>query len=221
MLRDRYDPVDIFAMVPQLSQAIEPVLAQIDDLLDDDFIFQQVKADLSKRFAHTTQTGRPSTPVEVILRMQVIKHLYGWSYEQTEQWVADSLVLRDFCRIYWQPVPDDTTLLRWANLVQPQTLHNLLDHVVALAQQLKVTRGRKLRTDGTVVETNIHQPTDSSLLNDGVRVISRLLKRAHRLLSASGAAADKLFRDRSRSAKRLNKVIIDSVRARGEQAGQL
>ena len=178
MLRDRYDPVDVFQMVPQLSHAIEPVIAQLDTLLDDDCIFQQVKADLSQRYPHTLTTGRPSTPVEVILRLLIIKHLYGWSYAQTEQWVADSLVLRDFCRIYWQPVPDDTTLMRWANLIQPATLHQLLDHVVAVACQLRVTRGRKLRTDGTVVETNIHQPTDSSLLSDGVRVISRILKSA-------------------------------------------
>jgi IS5 family transposase len=221
MLRDRYEPVDIFARVPQLSRAMDPVLAQIDALLDDDAIFQAIKADLCIRYPHTTRTGRPSTPVEVLLRMLVIKHLYGWSYQQTEQWVADSLVLRDFCRIYWQQVPDDTTLIRWANLIQPPTLHLLLDHVVELAQHLKVTRGRKLRTDGTVVETNIHQPTDSSLLNDGVRVISRILKKARSLLAAGGEVADKLCRDRSRSAKRLNKVIIDTVRSRGEQAEQL
>jgi IS5 family transposase len=221
MLRDRYDPVDIFTSVPQLSRAIDPVLAQLNVLLDNDVLFQQVKADLSQRYPHTLDTGRHSTPVEVIVRMLVIKHLYAWSYAQTEQWVADSLVLRDFCRIYWQPVPDDTTLIRWALLIQPATLHQLLDHVVEMASQLKVTRGRKLRTDGTVVETNIHQPTDSSLLSDGVRVISRILQSARRLLSNATQAPDKLFRDRSRSAKRLNKQIIDTVRSRGEHAEHL
>jgi IS5 family transposase len=137
-------------------------------------------------------------------------------------------VLRDFCRIYWQPVPDDTTLIRWALLVQSATLHQLLDHIVELACQLKVTRGRKLRIDGTVVETNIHAPTDSSLLNDGVRVISRLLKSARTLLSSSSSpaeaagaeAADKLFRDRTRTAKRLNKQIIDTLRSHGRGHGE-
>src|SRR5690349_21885123 len=123
MLRDRYEPLDIFAVVPQLSQAIDPVIPHLNDLLADDALFQQVKADLSHRYPHTTETGRPSTPVEVILRMLVIKHLYGWSYAQTERWVSDSLVLRDFCCIYFQAVPDDTTLLRWANLITPATLH--------------------------------------------------------------------------------------------------
>lgn len=228
MLRDRYDPVDIFIMVPQLSHSIEPVIVQLDILLDDDTIFGQVKADLSKRHQHTLGTGRPSTPVEVILRMLVIKHLYGWSYAQTEQWVSDSLVLRDFCRIYWQPVPDDTTLIRWALLIQPATLHQLLDHIVELACQLKVTHGRKLRIDGTVVETNIHAPTDSSLINDGVRVISRLLKSARTLLSSTlsstvemaGEVFGKLFRDRSRTARRLNKQIIDTLRSHGQGHGR-
>jgi IS5 family transposase len=117
-----------------------------------------VKADLLWRFPRTSSFGRPSTPVEVILRMLVVKYLYQWSYEQTEQWVSDSLVLRQFCRIYTAKAPDDTTLLRWANLIQPQTLERLLDQLVALAQQRHVTRGRKLRLDGTVVETNVHYP---------------------------------------------------------------
>ncbi|HEV2123011.1 MAG TPA: transposase [Chloroflexota bacterium] len=64
-----------------------------------------------------------------MLRMLVIKHLHGWSYEQAEPFVADSLVLRQFCRVYAERVPDDTTLVRWANLIQPQTPHALLGHV--------------------------------------------------------------------------------------------
>jgi IS5 family transposase len=79
-------------------------------------------------------------------------------------------------------VPDDTTLLRWANLIQPATLHRVLDHVVVLARALKVTHGRKLRIDGTVVETNIHHPTDSTLLYDAVRVLSRTLGTANSVM---------------------------------------
>jgi IS5 family transposase len=96
----------------------------------------------------------------------VVKHLYAFSYAQTEHWVSDSLVLCQFCRIYLERVPDDTTLIRWANLIKPTTLQALLDHLVELARRLKVARGRKLRIDGTVVETNIHHPTDSTLLGD-------------------------------------------------------
>jgi IS5 family transposase len=88
------------------------VLTQLDRLIDDDALFQAVKADLAHRFPLTLIDGRPSTPVEVILRMLVVKHLYGWSYEATERWVSDSLILRQFCRVYVESVPDDTTLGR-------------------------------------------------------------------------------------------------------------
>jgi len=69
MLRDRYEPMDLFALVPALSLAMEPVLAQLDRLFEDDHLFQHVKADLRRRAPHTATRGRPSTPVEVILRM--------------------------------------------------------------------------------------------------------------------------------------------------------
>jgi IS5 family transposase len=84
MLRDRSAPVDLFAMVPALE------LAELDRLLEDDQLFHDVKADLSRRRPHTTDTGRPSTPVEVILRLLVVQHLYAWSYAQTEHFVGDS-----------------------------------------------------------------------------------------------------------------------------------
>jgi transposase, IS5 family len=204
MLRDRYTPVDLFELVPALMLQFEPVLAELDHLLEDDQLFQQVRADLSRRRPHTLKTGRPSTPVEVILRLLVVQHLYSWSYEQVERFVNDSLVLRQFCRLGLAPVPDDTTLLRWANLIQPETLHRLLDRVTELARSLQVTHGRKLRIDSTVVETTIHHPSDSGLLADGVRVLSRLVRRAGDLLARG---TEPLFRDRTRSAKRLMRRI--------------
>jgi transposase, IS5 family len=178
MIVDRYDPMNIFEMVPKLELDFEPELRELDRLLEDDELFSVVKADLAKRYPNSERLGRHSTPVEVILRMLVVKRLYGWSYQQTEHFVSDSLVLRQFCRLYLEAAPDDTTLIRWANTIGAQTVAALNDRVVGLAHSLKVTRGRKLRTDGTVVETNIHHPTDDTLLADGVRVIGRLVKRA-------------------------------------------
>ncbi|MCL0070110.1 ISNCY family transposase [Dehalococcoidia bacterium] len=220
MLRDRYEPTDIFKIVPGLTLAMEPELAQLDKLLEDDILFQEVKDDLAKRFPRTLIDGRLSTPVEVILRMIVIKHLYGWSYEKTEHWVSDSLVLRQFCRVYLNPVPDDTTLVRWAKLIRPDTLHQLLDHVSEMAHALKVTRGRRLRTDGTVVETNIHHPSDSTLLGEGIRVLSRVLKASKKSLDKVTNLSARVFRDRTRSAKRQVKRIMEAARKRGEEAGQ-
>jgi len=220
MLRDRYDPMNLFDHIPALGMETDAVLNQLDSLLDDDVLFQAVKHDLIRRFPRTASFGRPSTPVEVIVRMLIVKHLYDWSYEQAEQWVSDSLVLRQFCRVYAEKVPDDTTLLRWANLIQPATLQQLLDHVVELAHQHHVTRGRKLRLDSTVVATNIHYPVDSTLLSDGVRVLTRTIHRAKPVLQETVERARTLFRNRTRSVRRVTKQLIDAARRRSEQATQ-
>jgi transposase, IS5 family len=217
MLRDRYEPLDLFTLVPALSLAMDPILTQLDQLLDDDALFQRVTADLRRRTPHTATRGRPSTPVEVILRMLVVKRLYRWSYEETEQIVADSLVLlRQFCRIYVQPVPDDTTLLRWADLIEPETLAALNDHMVALARALKVTRGRKLRVDSMVVEATIHDPMDSRLVGDGVHVLGHWLRRAKRVLAGVAQLRRALFRSRTRSVRRLAQQIHLLARRKGQ-----
>src|ERR1700760_3951626 len=138
MLRNRYDRTDLFALVPQLGLRFEPQLEQLDRLLDDDELFDLVRGDLARRYPKTTSRGRPSTPVEVILRMLVVMRLYRWSYEQAEFFVNDGLVLRQFCRVYLEKVPDDTTLIKWANVIGPQTVERINDRVVQLARSLKV-----------------------------------------------------------------------------------
>jgi IS5 family transposase len=220
MLRDRYDPQDLFTQIPRLCLQFEPVLASLDRLLEDEVLFQRVKADLACRHPKTLTCGRPSTPVEAILRLLVVKRLYDWSYEQTEHFVADSLVLRQFCRLYFEPVPDDTTLIRWAHCIGPTTLERLNDRVVALARSLKVTRGRKLRVDSTVVETNIHHPTDGALIADGVRVVSRLLRRAKPLLGENLALGKQVFRDRTRSVRHWVRTIHRLARRQREATSQ-
>ncbi len=235
MIIERYDPVNLFELVPKLQLEMEPELAELDQLLKDDEIFEQVKADLAKRYPHTLVRGRHSTPVEVILRMLIVRRLYDWSYEQTEHFVSDSLVLRQFCRLYLQPVPDDTTLIRWANLVGPDTLARVNDRVVELATQLKVTRGRKLRVDSTVVQTNIHYPTDSAIVGDGVRVLSRLLHKAKTVLGEKlgevgegttiGTTILKgglkgAFRSRTRSVRRIAQQLHRVARRKGEEAAE-
>jgi transposase, IS5 family len=208
-------------MVPKLKLQFEPELALLDELLDDDVFFCRVKADLLRRHPNSGRCGRHSTPVEVILRMLVVKRLYNWSYEQTERFVNDSIVLRQFTRLYLQSAPDDTTLIRWANVIGSETLRALNDRAVELARSLKVTRGRKLRTDATVVETNIHHPTDDTLISDGVRVIGgRLLRRAKSFVEQSVTSEQKgePFRNRLRSAKRLALKISRMALRRSQEA---
>src|SRR3954453_9221453 len=217
MLRDRYEPVDLFAMVPQLGLEFEPQLAQLDQLLDDDQIFARVRDDLARRYPLTRIHGRRSTPVEVILRMLVIMRLYSWSFEKTEYFVNDSLVLRQFCRVYFQKVPDDTTLIRWARLVGPETPQKLNDRAVELARDRKVTRGRRLRVDTTAGETEIHHPTDSGLIGDAVRVVSRLLRRARAVLGEAASKLGGAFRSRVRTVRKLAQQLHRIARRKGEQ----
>ena len=194
MIVDRYEPVNLFELLPkQLQLEMDPVLAKLDRLLDDDVLFAWVKEDLAKRHPKSRTHGRHSTPVEVILRMLIVRRLYDLSYEKTERFVSDSLTLRQFCRLYLERTPDDTTLIRWSNLIGEQTLRRIHERVVALAREHKVSGGRKLRIDGTVVETNIAHPTDSGLLRDGVRVLGRLARKAKRCLAQEARAVGGLF----------------------------
>lgn len=218
MLQDRYETDKLFDSILKLTNQMDPVLAVIDQLLEDEALYQLIRNDLAKRYPQTEQTGRNSTPVEVILRMLAVKRLYGLSYERTEYQVRDSLVLRQFCRIYFNAVPDDTTLMRWAGLIQPETLEHFNQRLTQLATQLKVTKGRKMRTDGTVVETNIHHPSDSSLLADSVRVLGRTLRRAKEVLKEKTDLNEVVFRNRVRSVRRLARQVGEAMRKSGETA---
>ncbi len=215
MLIDRHAQMNLFdCIVPATAIQMDPELQQIDHLLDDDAFFQTVKSDLSKRYPQTLRRGRRSTPVEVIVRMLLVKHLYDWSYEVTENFVKDSLSLRQFCRVYLEKVPDDTVLIRWAQLISEPTLRALHEHLVREAARHKMTRGKKLRVDTTVVETNIHYPTDSSLLQDSVRVLSGMTKKVSELAEVAGARV----RNFNRSAKRRALNILKFTKGRNDDA---
>jgi IS5 family transposase len=216
MLVDRYEAEDVFARVPRMAERIDPVLSRLDELLDDDQLYQQVRNDFGKRYRYTLVHGRHSTPVEVLLRMLMCKHLHQWSYQETQEQVDQNLILRWFCRLYWAPVPDESTLVRWANTLQPETLHALNDRVVELARKAKVTGGRKLRLDATCVQTTIHHPTDSGLLVDSVRVLSRIVQRAKGLVKDQVRHVQQACRSRLRSARQTAQTLHRQLRRKGE-----
>jgi transposase, IS5 family len=218
MLVEHY-PVDKhFEEIAGYFPKMDPALVKIDQYLGDDKLYRWIKADLGKRYPKTKETGRNSTPVEVVLRMLVVKRLYGYSYEETVERVSDSLNLRRFCCVYLHDVPVDTTLLRWANLIQPKTLVKFNQRIVQLAVERKVTRGRKLRTDGTVVESNIRPPSDNRLLADGVRVLARTIVRARSLLKQVKQKAQEPFEDFTQTAKALARQIGETLRKKTEVA---
>jgi IS5 family transposase len=109
--------------------------------------------------------------------MLILKHVRNWSYETLEREVRANVVYRRFCRIGMEKVPDAKTLVRLGQTVGPEVIRELHDRLVAMAQERNVIRGCKMRVDTTVVESNIHYPTDSGLLNDGARVLTRMMKK--------------------------------------------
>src|SRR5260370_30246766 len=151
------------------------------------------------------------TPAEVVLRLLLLKHIRNWSYDVLEREVRANLVYRAFTRIGDEKVPYAKTLARLGQLIEPKVIEQLHQRVVELAQERGVTRGRKLRVDTTVVETNIHYPTDSSLLGDGRRVVTRTMKK---IKSKSGGLKGKV-RDRMRSIRKRVLAIALSTRLLG------
>jgi IS5 family transposase len=185
----------------------------MDELLADPKVMLAVTNDLARSARAALWNGRPATPVEVSLRIAVARRLMNWSLRQAESEVSGSARWRWLCRLYSQPMPDHSTLQAREALIRPTTLRRINAQVVGLAQARGVTRGTKLRSDSTVIETNIHYPTDSRLLDDSVRVLGRTLARARRLIRPRAAHAD-LFRNRHRQAHRLARQIAQRLRGK-------
>jgi transposase, IS5 family len=110
--------------------------------------------------------------------MLVLKHLFDWSYDDLEREVRANLEYRMFTRIDAGEVPDAKTILKVARALGPEVIEQLHRQVVEVATRAGVTHGRRFRVDTTVVETNVHYPTDSTLLRDGVRVLTQTMQRA-------------------------------------------
>jgi len=212
MVRRAYAQRSVFeVLLPDGDKLWSTELRAIDEILDDDVLVDVVDTALRRRHPLSGRRGRLGTPATVVLRLLVLKHLRDWSFDDCEREVRGSLVYRAFCRIDCERVPDAKTLIRLAPLLGPETLKPVLDRVVQLARQRGATRGQRLRVDTTVVETDIHYPTDSSLLADGVRVLTRTMKR----LGARARGAAVRVRDRTRSVGRRVFEIVQRTRAAG------
>jgi IS5 family transposase len=140
----------------------------------------------------------------------------NWSYAALEREVRSNLVSRQFTRIGAAKVPDAKTLGKLGIALGPAVIEQIHQRIVAIAQERKVVRRRRMRVDTTVVETDIHYPTDASLLGDGVRVLTRAMKRIAELTEDLGAK----LRDRTRSTRRCPNQLGRAVRSRGEQGRQ-
>jgi len=193
---------------------VEPALERLDQLLADEQLMEAVAVQMAKRRPRSRTHGRPGTPVEVALRMLVLKRLRGWSFEETEREVRASLVYRQLVRVYFEKVPDAKTLLRLSAVVGSEGVEAIHNRLLEIAREQKLIAGRRARVDTTVVETDIRYPTDSRLLADGVRVLGRALKRIEQ---ATGVVGAKL-RDRMRATTHRVLEIARAARSRGPDA---
>src|SRR5713101_206856 len=155
----------------------EPWMRLVDELLEDEQLLDTVYEAQGERHPQSRSRGRMQTPAEVLLRLLLLKHIRNWSYDVLEREVRANLVYRAFTRIGDEKVPDAKTLARLGQVIGPKVIEELHGRVVELARERGVTQGRKLGVDTTVVESNIHYPTDSSLLGEGTRVLTRTMKK--------------------------------------------
>ena len=201
------------SLIPDQKRLLwEKWMMKIDSLLEDDELIEMVHEALGRRRPQSRTRGRRGTPSEVVLRLMVLKHMKNWSYEILEREVRANLVYRDFTRIGGEAVPDAKTMVRLGQALGPEVTRKIHQRVVQLAQEEKIVTGRRMRLDTTVVETNIHYPTDSTLLGDGARVLIRIMKSIEEV----GGRAGTKVRDRLRSVGHRLVEIGRASRGRGE-----
>jgi len=195
----------------EVSDLREGWMSHADTVLADEDIVAAVYEALAKRHPKSRCRGRRGAPADMVLRLLVLKHIRNWSYEVLEREVRANLVYRDFTHVGAAKMPDAKTMGRWGLALGPQVLKQVHERIVTIARDTGVTAGRRMRVDTTVVETDIHHPTDSTLLGDGVRVLIRAMRK---ITEIAGAVGTKL-RDRSRSVKLRLLEIGRVARAKG------
>ena len=182
-----------------------------DAVLADEALVSMVYEALARRHPKSRSRGRHGTPAETVLRLLILKHIRNWSYQVLEREVRANLVYRDFTRVGGGKMPDAKTMGRWGVALGPEVIKQVQERLVQIAREKGVTSGRRMRVDTTVVETDVHHPTDSTLLGDGVRVLTRIMRKVTQI---AGAVGTKL-RDRSRSVKLRLLEIGRVARAKG------
>src|ERR1700736_1387414 len=194
---------------------LEPQLQAIADFLDDQKeMIERVRRDLVRGLKKPGSGRRGLTPQQ-ILRALILMRVKNWDYRELRERIADGLMLRQFADFYCDPVPKHDAFGRGFNRLTPETLKAINDLVVQAAVDLGLEDGTKLRVDTTVVQPDIHHPTDNTLLWDVVRVVTRLIGR---LAAALGRRRIKGFRDRTRSARRrMQEIQRMTSRQRQEQ----
>ena len=178
---------------------LDPLLQTVSDFLDSqNDMIEQVRCDLVRGLKNA-ETGRRGLTPQQILRSLVLMRIKNWDYRELRERIADGYTLRQFTDFYCQTVPRHDAFHRGFTRLTPETLKAINDLVVQAAVELGLEDGERLRVDTTVVQTDIHHPTDNTLLWDVVRVVTRLIGQ---LAAALGRRRIRGFRNRTRSARR-------------------
>ena len=179
--------------------ALEPILQRISDFLDHQAdLVDQVHADLVRGLKRSW-TGRDGISAAQVIRSYLLSRIKNWDLRELRERIADGYSLRLFTHFFSGRVPNHRTLNRNFNRLRPETVRRLNEAVVDAVVKMRVGNVRKIREDTTVVETNIHFPTDSGLLWDVVRVQTRLV---NVLREELGDRFRCDFSDRTRRARR-------------------
>jgi IS5 family transposase len=182
----------------QQGIVLEPLLQSISDFLDDhEEMIEAVRRDLERGLKNPA-TGRDGLTSPQVLRSLILMRVKNWKYRELRERIADGYTLRQFTDFYCRPVPKHDAFNRAFNRLTPQTLQAVNELVVHAAVDRGLEDGQKLRVDTTVVQTDIHHPTDSTLLWDVVRVITRLIN----CLAEAVQQRFQAFRNRTRAARR-------------------
>jgi transposase, IS5 family len=191
----------------------EQWMVHADEVLADEKIVMAAYEALAKRRRLSRTRGRRGYSAEVVVRLLILKHARNWSYAVLEREVRANLIYRKFTRIGFAKMAGAKTMGKWGLAVGPDVIKQIHERIVSIAKEKDIALGSKMRVDTTVVETNIHYPTDSSLLGDGVRVLTRVMKKVTKIAGAVGCK----LRDRSRSVKHRVMEIGRAARAKGSQ----
>jgi transposase, IS5 family len=204
-LRETWLDLDHAKELEAMSRVLDanPTVAEL--------VLQDLRA--ATRSASATR-GAGGLSADQVLRILVVKQMNGFSYRELAFHLADSRSYRTFCRLgITDKVPTKSALNANLKALQPATLEAINRIFLGAAQEAKVETGRTVRADCTVVESNIHEPADSELLWDCVRVLTRLLGRARDLLGPTKV----VFGNRTRRAKRRRKEIFNAKKAEDRQ----
>ena len=161
--------------------ALEATMQALADFLDahEEELVTLVHADLV-RGLRRPRTGRDGLSAPQVLRAFVLQRVKAWDLRELRERIADGYTLRRFTTFDAQPVPQHDAFNRAFLRLTPATVRALNDAVVQAAVTLGLEDGAQLRVDTTVVETDIHFPTDNTLLWDAVRVLTRLVQASRR-----------------------------------------